>query len=80
MFHEQTKEVTTMAVAKRANRTANDAKAHVKNAATTSKGKVKAAVGKATGNRKLQAKGKLEEVKGKTKQAGQRVKESLERD
>ena len=58
-------------------RTASNSKAHVKNAAETTKGKVKAATGKALGNRKLQAKGKLEEVKGKTKQAGQRVKESL---
>jgi uncharacterized protein YjbJ (UPF0337 family) len=57
---------------------AGDAKAHAKNAATTTKGKVKAATGKALGNKKLQAKGKLEEAKGKTKQAGQRVKETFE--
>ena len=56
----------------------SDAKAHVKNAAETTKGKVKAATGKALGNKKLQAKGKLEEMKGKTKQAGQRVKETFE--
>ena len=67
-----------MAEIKGTKRTASDAKAHVKNAAETTKGKVKAATGKALGNHKLQAKGKLEEVKGKTKQAGQRVKESLD--
>jgi uncharacterized protein YjbJ (UPF0337 family) len=59
-------------------RTVSEKKTHVKNAAETTKGKVKAATGKALGDRKLQAKGKLGEVKGKAKQAGQRVKESLE--
>jgi uncharacterized protein YjbJ (UPF0337 family) len=56
----------------------SDAKAHVKNAAVTTKGKVKAATGKALGNKRLQVKGTLEEMKGKTKQAGQRVKETFE--
>ena len=56
---------------------AGDAKTHVKNAAATTKGKAKAVTGKALGNKKLQTKGKLEEVKGKTKKAGQRVKEKI---
>ena len=57
---------------------ASAAKSHVKNAAEVTKGKVKAATGKAVGNKRLQTKGKLEVVKGKTKQAGQRVKETFE--
>jgi uncharacterized protein YjbJ (UPF0337 family) len=67
-----------MAEANRSKRTVSETKTHVKNAAETTKGRLKAATGKALGDRKLQAKGKVEEAKGKTKQAGQRVKESLE--
>jgi uncharacterized protein YjbJ (UPF0337 family) len=67
-----------MAEPRTTKRTTSEKKTHVKNDAETTKGKVKAATGKALGNRKLQAKGKLEEVKGKAKQAGQRVKESLD--
>jgi uncharacterized protein YjbJ (UPF0337 family) len=67
-----------MAEAKGTKRTVSEQTTHVKNAAETTKGKVKAATGKALGNRKLQAKGKLEEVKGKAKQTGQRVKESMD--
>jgi len=65
-----------MAESNRTKRTVSETTTHVKNAAETTKGKVKAVTGKALGNRKLQVKGTLEEVKGKAKQAGQRVKES----
>jgi uncharacterized protein YjbJ (UPF0337 family) len=76
--HQSVRKEEEMATSKGAKRTISEQTTHVKNAAATTKGKVKAATGKALGNRKLQAKGKLEEVKGKTKQAGQRVKESLD--
>jgi len=55
------------------------ASTHAKNAAGVAKGRVKAAAGKTTGNRRLQTEGKIEEIKGRAKQAGQRVKESLQK-
>jgi uncharacterized protein YjbJ (UPF0337 family) len=57
---------------------ASDATSHVKNAAETTKGRAKAATGQALGRKKLETKGKIEEIKGTTKQAGQRVKETFE--
>jgi uncharacterized protein YjbJ (UPF0337 family) len=51
---------------------------HAKNAAGVAKGRVTAAAGKTTGNRRLQAEGKIEETKGRAQQAGQRVKETLQ--
>ncbi|HWD94996.1 MAG TPA: CsbD family protein [Acidimicrobiales bacterium] len=60
-----------------AKRTVAKATTHTKNAAEVAKGRVKAAAGKTTGNRRLQAEGKLDEIKGRAKKAGQRVKESL---
>jgi len=52
---------------------------HAKHAAEVAKGKVKTATGKAIGNKTLEVKGQLDEVKGRAKQAGQHVKESLEK-
>lgn len=48
-----------------------------KNTAQTTKGKVKVAAGKLTGNDKLQAKGKTDQAKGNLKQAGEKVKDAL---
>jgi uncharacterized protein YjbJ (UPF0337 family) len=61
-----------------AKRTVSKATTHAKNAAGVAKGRVKAVAGKTTGNRRLQAEGKIEEIKGRAKQAGQRVKERLQ--
>lgn len=49
----------------------------IKHAAETAKGKVKEATGKATGNESLTVKGKAEQVKGDTAQAGQKAKDAL---
>jgi uncharacterized protein YjbJ (UPF0337 family) len=61
-----------------AKRSVEKATTHAKNATGVAKGRVKAAAGKTTGNRRLQAEGKIEEIKGRAKQAGQRVKEKLQ--
>ena len=61
-----------------AKRSVAKATTHAKNAAGVAKGRVKAVAGKTTGNRRLQAEGKIEEIKGRAKQAGQRVKETLQ--
>jgi uncharacterized protein YjbJ (UPF0337 family) len=47
-----------------------------KNSAEKTKGKVKAAVGKLTGNKSLEAKGKRDEAKGSVKQAGEKIKDA----
>jgi uncharacterized protein YjbJ (UPF0337 family) len=52
---------------------------HTKNAAEVAKGKVKSTTGKVVGDRRPQAKGKIDEVKGRAKQAGQKVKETLKK-
>jgi uncharacterized protein YjbJ (UPF0337 family) len=52
---------------------------HTKNAAEVAKGKVKSTTGKVVGDRRLQAEGKMDEVKGRAKQAGQKVKETLKK-
>ncbi|HEY1761914.1 MAG TPA: CsbD family protein [Acidimicrobiales bacterium] len=62
-----------------AKRSVAKATAHAKNAAEVAKGRVKATAGKTTGNRRVQAEGKIEEIKGRAKQAGQRVKDTLEK-
>ena len=49
----------------------------IKHTAETAKGKVKEATGKATGNRSLTIKGKAEQTKGDTAQAGQKAKDAL---
>jgi uncharacterized protein YjbJ (UPF0337 family) len=48
-----------------------------KDKAKTAKGAVKEKVGKATGDRSLQAKGKGEKASGNLKQAGRKVKKAL---
>lgn len=65
-----------MAVSKKST-TTNDTAAHVKNAAQVIKGKVKSVAGKSTGDKKLQAEGQMDKIKGKAKQAGQAVKETV---
>ena len=47
-----------------------------KNAAEKGKGKVKEAVGRATGNKSLEAEGKGAKAKGDLKQAGEHVKDA----
>ena len=51
-----------------------------KNSAQRAKGKVKETVGKATGNDKLQRKGKADQTKGNLKQAGEKVKDAFSKD
>jgi uncharacterized protein YjbJ (UPF0337 family) len=48
-----------------------------KNTVQQTKGKGKEFVGRATGNKKLQAEGKLDQRKGNLKQAGEKVKDAL---
>jgi uncharacterized protein YjbJ (UPF0337 family) len=48
-----------------------------KNTAQKAKGKVKESAGKATGNDKLRAKGKVDQKKGDLKQAGEKVKDAF---
>jgi len=48
-----------------------------KNASQIIKGKVKAATGKTTGNQRLEADGKSDQMKGNLKQAGEKVKDAL---
>jgi uncharacterized protein YjbJ (UPF0337 family) len=50
-----------------------------KNSAQQVKGKVKEVSGKATGNDKLQAKGKSDQIKGNLKQAGEKVKDAFKK-
>jgi uncharacterized protein YjbJ (UPF0337 family) len=47
-----------------------------KNAAEKAKGKVKAAVGRVTGNESLEAEGNGDQAKGGFKQAGEHVKDA----
>ncbi|MFI9785066.1 CsbD family protein [Kitasatospora sp. NPDC051984] len=49
----------------------------IKHTAKTAEGKVKETTGKAVGNESLVAKGKAEQVKGDTAQAGQKVKDAF---
>jgi uncharacterized protein YjbJ (UPF0337 family) len=48
-----------------------------KNTAQRAKGKIKEAAGKATGNERLRRQGKADQVKGKIKQVGEKVKDAL---
>jgi uncharacterized protein YjbJ (UPF0337 family) len=50
-----------------------------KNSAQQAKGKVKEATGTVTGNDKLQAKGKSDQMKGNLKQAGEKVKDAFKK-
>ena len=49
----------------------------ISNAAEDVKGKVKEGAGKATGDDKLEAKGKSDQVKADLKKAGENVKDSI---
>jgi len=53
------------------------ARESTKNTAQRAKGKVKEAAGAATGNRKLERKGKADQTKGSLKQAGKNVKNAV---
>ncbi len=46
-----------------------------RNVAQSAKGKTKEAAGKATGNRKLEAKGKTDQAKAKVKKTGEKIKD-----
>ena len=48
-----------------------------KNTALHAKGKLKEAAGKVTGDDKLRAKGKADQMKGDLKQAGEKVKDAF---
>jgi uncharacterized protein YjbJ (UPF0337 family) len=50
-----------------------------KNITQQAKGKVKEAAGKATGNDKLQDKGKADQTRGNLNQAGEKVKDALKK-
>jgi uncharacterized protein YjbJ (UPF0337 family) len=48
-----------------------------KNTAQRAKGKIKETAGKATGNERLRRQGKVDQMKGKIKQTGEKVKDAL---
>jgi uncharacterized protein YjbJ (UPF0337 family) len=48
-----------------------------KNSAQLAKGKVKTAAAKVTGNDRLRAEGKADQMKGNLKQAGEKVKDAF---
>jgi uncharacterized protein YjbJ (UPF0337 family) len=48
-----------------------------KNTVQSTKGKVKEAAGKVTGNDRLRAKGKTDQAKGRLKQAGENVEDAI---
>jgi uncharacterized protein YjbJ (UPF0337 family) len=50
-----------------------------KNSTQQAKGKAKELAGKATGNDKLQAKGRADQTKGNLKQAGEKVKDAFKK-
>ena len=50
-----------------------------KNKTQQAKGKAKEAAGKATGNDKLQAKGKADQMMGNLKQAGEKLKDAFKK-
>lgn len=64
---------------KKIQKTTKNTTAHVKNAAQVAKGQAKVTSGKALGDRKLETKGQLDKAKGRAKQAGQSVKESIKK-
>jgi uncharacterized protein YjbJ (UPF0337 family) len=51
----------------------------VNNTAETAKGKVKEGVGKATGNKSLEAEGHADQAKGNLKQAGEKIKDAFKK-
>jgi uncharacterized protein YjbJ (UPF0337 family) len=50
-----------------------------KNTAQQAKGKLKETAGKVSGNKKLRAEGKADQVKGNVKQAGEKLKDALKK-
>jgi uncharacterized protein YjbJ (UPF0337 family) len=50
-----------------------------KNATQAAKGKVKETAGKATDNKRLQAKGKADQAKAKLKRTGEKAKDAFRR-
>ena len=50
-----------------------------KNTAQQAKGKLKETVGKVSGNNKLRAEGKADQVKGDVKQAGEKLKDAFKK-
>jgi uncharacterized protein YjbJ (UPF0337 family) len=50
-----------------------------KNTAQQAKGKLKETVGKVSGNNKLRAEGKADQVKGNVKQAGEKLKDAFKK-
>lgn len=50
-----------------------------KNATQVAKGHVEEAVGKATGNDRLETSGKVDQMKGKVKQAGEKIKDAVKK-
>jgi uncharacterized protein YjbJ (UPF0337 family) len=50
-----------------------------KNTAQQAKGKVKETVGKVSGDDKLRAEGKADQVKGDVKQAGEKLKDAFKK-
>jgi uncharacterized protein YjbJ (UPF0337 family) len=50
-----------------------------KNTAQQAKGKLKKTVGKVSGNDKLRAEGKADQVKGNVKQAGEKLKDAFKK-
>ncbi len=54
-----------------------EARNKARNATQSAKGKVKEAAGKATGNRKLENKGKTDQAKASVKKTGEKIKDKL---
>ena len=50
-----------------------------KNTAQQAKGKLKETVGKVSGNNKLRAEGKADQMKGNLKQAGEKLKDAVKK-
>ena len=50
-----------------------------KNTAQRAEGKIKETAGKATGNERLRRQGKVDQMKGKIKQTGEKIKDALKK-
>jgi len=51
----------------------------IKNKAQSTKGQIKKETGKATNNRSLEAEGKVDQVSGNLKQAGEKIKDAAKK-
>ncbi|MFD3701913.1 CsbD family protein [Nocardia sp. NPDC058658] len=49
----------------------------IANSVEATKGRVKKVIGRATGNRRLEAEGRVEQVKGNLKQSGAKIKDAF---